>query len=74
VVIGRWALVGAGSVVVRDVPDYALVVGSPAKRIGWVGSAGHPLKLNENDEWICPVTDARYREVEPNKLVEIEAK
>jgi acetyltransferase-like isoleucine patch superfamily enzyme len=72
-VIGRWALVGAGSVVVRDVPDYALVVGNPAKRIGWVGSAGHPLKLNENDEWICPATDARYREVEPNKLVEIEA-
>jgi acetyltransferase-like isoleucine patch superfamily enzyme len=72
-VIGRWALVGAGSVVVRDVPDFALVVGNPARRIGWVGSAGHPLTFNENDEWICPVTQARYREEEPNKLVEIEA-
>lgn len=74
IVIGKWALVGAGSVVVKDVPDFALVVGSPAKRIGWVGTAGHPLRSVENNEWICPVTHALYHEVEPNKLVEIEAK
>lgn len=71
--IGKWALVGAGSVVVKDVPDYALVVGSPAKRIGWVGTAGHPLRAGDDNTWICPVTDAKYLEIEPNKLIEIEA-
>lgn len=72
--IGKWALVGAGSVVVKDVPDYALVVGTPAKRIGWVGTAGHPLLPAEANTWVCPVTEAKYLEVEPNKLIEIEAK
>ena len=38
--VGRWAMVGAGAVVVDDVPDFALVVGVPARRIGWVGRAG----------------------------------
>ena len=42
VTIGRWALVAAGSVVVRDVPDFALVAGVPARRLGWVGRAGVP--------------------------------
>lgn len=72
IVIGRWALVGAGSVVVKDVPDFALVVGSPAKRIGWVGTAGHPLGRGPDDTWLCPVTGARYREIAPNQLTELE--
>jgi UDP-2-acetamido-3-amino-2,3-dideoxy-glucuronate N-acetyltransferase len=42
--IGRWALVAAGAVVTKDVPDFALVAGTPARRIGWVGRAGEPLK------------------------------
>jgi UDP-2-acetamido-3-amino-2,3-dideoxy-glucuronate N-acetyltransferase len=63
VVIGRWALVGAGSVVVDDVPDFALVVGNPARRIGWVGPAGHRLAA-ESGQWICPVTGARFTESE----------
>ncbi|WP_309620825.1 acyltransferase [Salinibacterium sp.] len=71
VVIGRWALVGAGSVVVKDVPDFALVVGSPARRVGWVGSAGHPLSRDNDGDWICPVTGARYREIDVNELVEV---
>ena len=44
VTIGRWALVAAGAVVVADVPDFALMVGVPARRIGWVGRAGSPLE------------------------------
>jgi acetyltransferase-like isoleucine patch superfamily enzyme len=72
IVIGRWALVGAGSVVVRDVPDFALVVGSPARRIGWVGTAGHPLTLETPGVWVCPATGARYREVAPEQLIEME--
>lgn len=72
ITIGRWALVGAGSVVVKDVPDFALVVGSPARRIGWVGTAGHPLTQNSDGLWACPVTGRLYREAETDHLIELE--
>lgn len=72
VTIGRWALVGAGSVVIKDVPDFALVVGSPARRVGWVGTAGHPLTEDSPGEWVCPVTGARYRQVSDNELIEVQ--
>jgi len=72
VVIGRWALVGSGSVVIADVPDFAIVVGSPARRVGWAGRAGEPLKQSEPGIWVCPVTNARYREVAPDSLEEME--
>ena len=71
ITIGRWALVGSGSVVVKDVPDFALVVGSPAKRIGWVGTAGHPLAQLPSGDWECPTTGARYRETGPDQLIEV---
>ncbi len=57
--IGAWALVGAGSVVIRDVPDYALVVGNPAKQIGWVGRLGERL-VEEEGTWVCPKSGERY--------------
>ena len=63
VTIGEWALVAAGSVVTKDVPPFALVVGVPARRIGWVGRAGHPLKRDERG-WCCPVTGVRYVEAD----------
>ena len=62
VTIGRWALVAAGSVVVKDVPDFALVAGVPARRIGWVGRAGVPLTDTGDGRWICPETGAAYME------------
>jgi len=63
--IGRWALVGSGSVVIRDVPDFAIVVGSPARRVGWAGRAGHPLVPSDSaGVWTCPVTGERYIEVD----------
>ena len=62
VTIGRWATVAAGAVVTKDVPDYALVVGVPARRIGWVGEAGSPLKETTPGLWTCPETGARYRQ------------
>ncbi|MFC8507785.1 acyltransferase [Streptomyces sp. NPDC057411] len=62
--IGRWALVAAGSVVTADVPDFALVMGVPARQTGWVGKAG--VRLAEEDGrpgvWVCPETGERYEE------------
>ena len=62
VTIGRWAMVAAGSVVTRDVPDFALVAGVPARRLGWVGHAGIRLKAEGEDRWVCPQTSRRYVE------------
>lgn len=62
VTIGRWAMVAAGSVVTKDVPDFALVAGVPARRIKWVGRAGVPLVAEEDGRWICPETGERYTE------------
>jgi UDP-2-acetamido-3-amino-2,3-dideoxy-glucuronate N-acetyltransferase len=70
VTIGRWALVGAGSVVVDDVADFALVVGNPARRIGWVGPAGRRL-VSDGAGWRCPVTGASFIE-EDGLLREVE--
>lgn len=61
VTIGEWALVAAGAVVTKNVPDFALVVGVPARRIGWVGRAGQPLE-QDGDEWVCPVSGERHIE------------
>jgi UDP-2-acetamido-3-amino-2,3-dideoxy-glucuronate N-acetyltransferase len=62
VTVGRWAMVAAGSVVTRDVPDFALVVGAPARRIRWVGRAGVPLEPAGEGIWVCPRTGDRYLE------------
>jgi serine acetyltransferase len=59
--VGRWAMVAAGAVVVHDVPDFALVAGTPARRIGWVGPAGRRLE-DEGGQWRCPVTGALFVE------------
>lgn len=72
VTIGRWALVGAGSVVIKDVPDFALVVGSPARRVGWVGTAGHPLTEKSPGLWQCPVTGSQYQQLGENELIEVQ--
>jgi len=74
IVIGRWALVGSGSVVVKDVPDFALVVGSPARRIGWVGKSGQPLIVDVDDDslYICPATGEHYRQTDQHRLIEVE--
>jgi acetyltransferase-like isoleucine patch superfamily enzyme len=64
VTIGAWALVAAGAVVVKDVPDFALMAGVPAKRIGWVGKAGVPLQPEGEGRWICPQTQQSYIEAD----------
>ncbi|GAA1145647.1 acyltransferase [Nocardioides aquiterrae] len=62
VTIGEWATVAAGAVVTKDVPAFALVAGVPARRIGWVGRSGEPLRPDGEDSWICPTTNERFRE------------
>ncbi len=72
VTIGRWAMVAAGAVVTKDVPDFALVAGVPAKRIRWVGRAGVPLEPGEAPgSWVCPQTGTTYLEHD-NTLTESE--
>lgn len=68
VTIGKWALVAAGAVVTKDVPDFALVAGVPAKRIRWVGRAGVPLESIGDNQFRCPVTDELYREISNEQL------
>jgi len=59
--IGAWALVAAGAVVTKDVQPFALMVGVPARRIGWVGRAGRPL-VSRDGTWVCPATGECYIE------------
>lgn len=61
VVIGGWSLVGAGSVVTRDVPAYALVTGSPARQVGWVGRSGVRLVELRAGMWQCPHSGETYQ-------------
>ncbi len=58
--IGEYALVGAGSVVTKDVKPYALVVGNPARQIGWISAHGERLEFDENGIATCPATGERY--------------
>ena len=67
--IGQWATVAAGAVVTKDVPAYAMVVGVPARRVGWVGRAGVPLVKGQADEFECPQTGEMYRETDTDTLV-----
>ena len=62
IVIGYWSMIAAGAIVTRDVPDFALVAGAPARRVAWVSRAGHRLSEVGSGTWSCPVTGESYRE------------
>ncbi len=59
--IGKFSFIGAGAVVTKDIPDYALVVGNPSKQIGWVSEFGHRLLFDENEMATCPETLEKYK-------------
>lgn len=68
--IGEYAFIGAGAVVTKEVPAYALLVGNPAKQIGWMSSYGHRLEFNNQGEATCPESNERYK-LENNKVTRI---
>ncbi len=59
--IGAYAFVGAGAVVINNVPDYALIVGNPSRQIGWVSKVGHKLQFNADNMATCSETKENYR-------------
>ena len=59
--IGSYALIGAGAVVTKDVPNFALLIGNPAKQIGWVSEFGHRLNFNEAGKAVCPESQQEYQ-------------
>ena len=58
--IGKFAFIGAGAVVTKNVPDYALLVGNPARQMGWMSEYGHKLKFDENGKATCPESGQVY--------------
>lgn len=71
VTIGKWSMIAAGSVVVKDVPNFALVAGIPAKQIGWAGKSGEKLIKEDEETYRCPKTGKKYKLVNPELLTEI---
>lgn len=59
--IGRFAFIGAGAVVTKNVPDYALVIGNPARQTGWMSEYGHKLIFDKEGLAVCPESNERYR-------------
>lgn len=61
ITLGKFSFIGAGAVVTKSVPDYALLVGNPATQIGWMSEFGHRLNFNQEGEAICPESNQKYK-------------
>ncbi|HLP33401.1 MAG TPA: acyltransferase [Bacteroidia bacterium] len=58
--IGKYAFIGAGAVVTKNIPDYALVIGNPARQTGWMSEYGHQLKFDNNNQATCAESGEKY--------------
>jgi UDP-2-acetamido-3-amino-2,3-dideoxy-glucuronate N-acetyltransferase len=58
--IGQFAFIGAGAVVTKNIPDYALVIGNPARQMGWMSEYGHKLSFDKKGEAVCPESGEKY--------------
>jgi UDP-2-acetamido-3-amino-2,3-dideoxy-glucuronate N-acetyltransferase len=72
VTIGKYAFIGAGAVITKDVKDYALVVGNPGRQIGWMSEFGQRLIFDENGNAVCPESKEKYKLMnnQVNKIIE----
>ena len=70
--IGEYAMIGAGAVITKPVPAYALVVGNPARQIGWVSEYGHRLEFDDEGVAVCPETGDMYK-LEEGKVRKVES-
>lgn len=68
--IGEYAFIGAGAVVTKNVPSFALVVGNPARHLGWVGEYGHRLEFNNEGIAVCPESKQEYK-LDNNTVIRI---
>lgn len=68
--IGRFAFIGAGAVVTKNIPDYALVIGNPARQVGWMSEYGHRLHFSEEGLAQCPESEVQDK-LENNKVVKL---
>lgn len=59
--IGKYAFIGAGAVVTKHVPDYALVIGNPSRQVGWISEYGHRLQFDKNGMAVCPESGQEYK-------------
>ncbi len=69
--LGRYAFVGAGSVVTKDVPAYALVYGTPARQQGWMSAYGHRLTFDDAGRATCPESGEKYQLADDQKTIEV---
>jgi UDP-2-acetamido-3-amino-2,3-dideoxy-glucuronate N-acetyltransferase len=70
ITLGKYAFIGAGAVVTKNIPDYALVIGNPARQTGWMSEYGHKLKFDPEGFAVCPESKDKYK-LENGKVIKI---
>ncbi|MEI7980820.1 MAG: acyltransferase [Bacteroidota bacterium] len=71
--IGAFSFIGAGAVVTKDVPDYALIVGNPGRHVGWMSEYGHRLHFDEHGMATCPESKEKYRLTPEGRVIKLES-